>query len=46
MVGGGLDINLGKRIAARVVQVDYQSAWDGGRHKSMRVSAGLVFKIN
>ena len=47
MVGGGLDVNLGKRMAARLVQLDYHSAWgDGGRNEGMRVSAGLVVKIN
>jgi hypothetical protein len=47
MVGGGLDVNLGKHVAARVVQVDYHSAWgDGGRNEGVRVSVGLVVKID
>jgi hypothetical protein len=47
MAGGGLDINLGKSLAVRVIQADYHSAWgDSGRGDGLRVSAGLVIKIN
>jgi len=44
-LGGGLDLRVSKRIAVRLIQVDYTPAFFGsGRQDNFRISAGIVFK--
>lgn len=44
--GGGLDINLGKKAAVRLLQVDYFGTKAlGAKTNSLRVGAGVVFYL-
>jgi len=44
--GGGLDINVGEKVAIRPVQVDYFLTRSGGQFMdNFRYSAGLVIKL-
>jgi hypothetical protein len=44
-LGGGLDLRAGKRIAVRLIQVDYTPTFFGsGRQDNFRISAGIVFR--
>ena len=44
-LGGGLDVRINKRIAVRLIQVDYTPTFFGsGRQDNFRISAGIVFK--
>ena len=44
--GGGLDVQLGKRLALRVVQADYLLTRLGGfTQNNARISTGLVFRF-
>ena len=45
-VGGGVDINMSKNVAIRVIQADYIMDRVGGiRNDNARVSAGIVFRF-
>lgn len=45
VLGGGLDVRLGKRIDLRLVQADYSPTFFGsGRQNNIRLSFGIVFK--
>jgi hypothetical protein len=49
-IGGGLDINAGKRVAVRVAQLDYfmtrfNPANQSSTQNNLRYQAGLVFKF-
>jgi len=44
-LGGGLDLRISKRIAVRLIQVDYTPTFFGsGRQDNFRISAGIVFR--
>ena len=44
-LGGGLDVRVNKRIAVRLIQIDYTPTFFGsGRQDNFRISAGIVFK--
>ena len=44
--GGGLDLNVSKRLAVRAIQVDYLPIrWEGETFNNVRASAGLVVKF-
>ena len=44
-LGGGLDLHVSKRIAVRLIQVDYTPTFFGsGRQDNFRISAGIIFK--
>jgi hypothetical protein len=44
-LGGGLDLQLGKRIDWRLIQFDYSPTFFGsGRQDNFRISTGIVFK--
>lgn len=43
--GGGLDLDVSKRFAIRIIQADYTPTFFGpGRQNNIRVSVGIVFK--
>jgi hypothetical protein len=50
-IGGGLDVNLSKRLALRVIQADYlykQLGFDRigfDVHNNLRASVGIVFRF-
>jgi opacity protein-like surface antigen len=44
-LGGGLDVRVSKRIAVRLIQLDYTPTFFGsGRQDNFRISAGIVFR--
>ena len=44
-LGGGLDVRVNKRIAVRLIQVNYTPTFFGsGRQDNFRISTGIVFR--
>lgn len=44
--GGGIDLNMSKRFAARLIQLEYARATSSGiSENNVRISAGVVFRI-
>lgn len=46
VVGGGLDVRVGERVAVRAFQLDYlRTNFFGGTQNNGRISAGVVFRF-